>query len=155
MLYTQQAQLDENGQGQRWGCAFTCCVNLAEDLRGRRATMAEVDAMLGHAVRRGFIAHANYVNHANPNPLYTPPGWDASLDLEYHYYVVDWCGLMAACCSTLGIPLRLVSYYVLCYRFNTGGVHFCLQTPRGAVINPDASVNISNMVLIEKRRVVP
>ncbi len=135
--YTLQKDLDVVQLGERWGCAFTNPINAFEHYMGRKLYLRELERHIGRCFMKKIALMCNYKNDATAVPQQPElPGWDATANPEWHYYVKMW----DECIVSLSLATGRSDFPHEEYRIaimSVPGNHYTLMLDNGRIINPD------------------
>lgn len=137
MEYTRQ---EEFGRfGERYGCFFTCLVNVAEKEMERKLSTIEKYAALGISQAHEYIANANYKNAKSlSNEI---PGWSAMADPEWHLLIRNMHKALSTILSLFSMSLGGLTHTYAIHELQTSvGSHFVLFIDGREWVNPDPTV---------------
>ena len=137
-------QRDLGNYGARWGCYATAIINIVENEINRKLTEHEIFAVIGVWHKSGSIYIANYHNHNAP--LERGNNWDQKNDPEWHFLVGNPDNALLDVFYAINkTPVtKKAKYKIVLYEIG----HYCLNIGLD-VINPDPSINIKGVKIIE------
>lgn len=139
MFYTEQKDLDILGLGARWGCAFVGPINALENVLKRPLKESEIDEVIGRAFRYGMAEMCNYIDHKNTKKQAKDcTSWDDKDNPEWHYLVKKRRYFIAYLNDRFGVAIPVNDFKIAIMRTQFGGLHYCLKTASGELINPDS-----------------